>query len=114
MNPSLGKDGRPVLDEATFQKLLEAAYVVQEHSHGDNPSSPAEAKSEAAATGSDSTTTLAEIVETQHQIESGGRPYSQDYRCAGRCDRYSRSGKARLPRGQRNPGEPGGHGAKSG
>jgi len=70
MNPSLGKDGRPVLDEATFQKLLEAAYVVQEHSHGDNPSSPAEAKSEAAATGSDSTTTLAEIVETQHQIHA--------------------------------------------
>jgi len=70
MNPSLSKDGGPVLDEATFQKLLAAAYVLQEHHDQLGEESPAGAKSQAVPTDSDSTTTLAEIVETQHQIHT--------------------------------------------
>jgi len=63
------KDGAPILDEATFQKLLAAAYVVQEHQdrHDGEPSSDTKSQP---GTDSDSTTTLAEIVETQHQIHS--------------------------------------------
>jgi len=70
MKPSLGKEGKPVLDETTFQKLLEAAYVVQEHTDQVPAGTTAEANSNP-ATDSDSTTTLAEIVETQHQIHTG-------------------------------------------
>jgi GAF domain-containing protein len=67
MSSSLNKDGGPVLDEATFQKLLAAAYVVQTHQdrHDGEPSSDTKSQPD-----SDSTTTLAEIVETQHQIHS--------------------------------------------
>jgi len=69
MSSSPNKDGGPVLDEATFQKLLAAAYVVQEHQdrHDGEPSSDTKSHT---GTDSDSTTTLAEIVETQHQIHS--------------------------------------------
>ena len=69
MSSSPDKEGAPVLDEATFQKLLAAAYVVQEHQtrHDGEPSS--ETRSQP-GTDSDSTSTLAEIVETQHQIHS--------------------------------------------
>ena len=64
-NPS--HDGTPRLDEAMFQKLLAAAYVIQEHRNqtdlqlreqSDNPG----------AVDAEYATTLAEIVETQHQI----------------------------------------------
>ena len=59
-------DGKPVLDEATFQKLLAAAYVLQEHRERTQaaqpvPRAPEEPNSEYAHT-------LAEIVEIQHQI----------------------------------------------
>ena len=69
MKPSVSKDGKPVLDETTFQKLLEAAYVVQEHTDPTSSASSSEAQQKP-LTDSDSTTTLAEIVETQHQIHA--------------------------------------------
>jgi hypothetical protein len=71
MKPSPSKDGKPVLDEATFQKLLEAAYVVQEHTDPNRPSALIEARPEASPVVSDSATALAEIVDTQHQIHTG-------------------------------------------
>ena len=67
MSSSPDKEGGPVLDEATFQKLLAAAYVVQKHQDRLDAESPTAPGSQA-GTDSDSTTTLAEIVETQHQI----------------------------------------------
>jgi GAF domain-containing protein len=70
MKPSLTRDGKPVLDEATFQKLLEAAYVVQEHTDRVVPGLAPQPEPERALSVSDSTTTLAEIVETQHQIHT--------------------------------------------
>lgn len=64
-----GKKGTPVLDEATFQKLLAAAYVLQEHhdhSQAELPNSP-----QAENPDSDSDTSiLAQIVEIQHEIQS--------------------------------------------
>lgn len=70
MHSSIGNGG-PVLDEATFQKLLAAAYVLQEHNDRLRPPDPAEAHTQAGALDSDSTTTLSAIVETQHQIQTG-------------------------------------------
>jgi hypothetical protein len=69
MSSSPDKEGAPVLDEVTFQKLLAAAYVVQKHQdrHDGEPSS---APGSQPGTDSDSANTLAEIVETQHQIHS--------------------------------------------
>lgn len=82
---------KPVLDEQTFGKLLEAAYVIQEHnremrqmeesleSHSEQlrqqeASSQAALKSklrpeEESSPNTDYTLTLAEIVEAQHQIQ---------------------------------------------
>ncbi len=71
MKPSLSKEGKPVLDETTFQKLLEAAYVVQEHTDRVPSGTAPDANSQNEPPDSDSTTTLAEIVETQHQIHTG-------------------------------------------
>jgi|SRR5215470_10847428 len=71
MKPSLTKDGKPVLDESTFQKLLEAAYVVQEHANELPSETQSDSKPEDVVSESDSATTLAEIVETQHQIHTG-------------------------------------------
>ena len=71
MKPSLSKDGKPVLDEATLQKLLEAAYVVQEHTNRASEGTPPDVQAQSTTADSDSTTTLAEIVETQHQIHTG-------------------------------------------
>jgi GAF domain-containing protein len=68
MTASSNKSGGPVLDEATFQKLLAAAYVLQEHHDQSKPASPVESK-----TGPDSdsdTSILAQIVETQHEIQA--------------------------------------------
>jgi hypothetical protein len=69
MNTSFSKSGGPVLDEATFQKLLAAAYVLQEHHDRTGQTSPVETKAENPDTDSD-TSILAQIVETQHEIQS--------------------------------------------
>jgi GAF domain-containing protein len=82
---------KPVFDELTFAKLLEAAYVLQEHNRelqamgrrAGSPDSPArqeqpvggtvtdkhEVSDAALAAKHDYTLTLAQIVETQHQIQ---------------------------------------------
>jgi putative methionine-R-sulfoxide reductase with GAF domain len=83
---------KPVLDEQTFEKLLEAAYVIQEHNRGlqemeaslelhceqlrqqDEAAQAAlpgstQAPEERPRANSDYTLTLAEIVEAQHQIQ---------------------------------------------
>ena len=69
MTAAFSKSGGPVLDEATFQKLLAAAYVLQEHHDQTKPATPAEPKAENSDTDSD-TSILAQIVETQHEIQS--------------------------------------------
>src|SRR4029077_7260512 len=68
MTSSSSKSG-PVLDEATFQKLLAAAYVLQEHHDSTRPTPSAEGKSDNHDTASD-TSILAQIVETQHEIQA--------------------------------------------
>lgn len=81
---------KPVVDEQTLAKLLEAAYVLQEHNRkrqetelelelkreleAEAHSAPAEGASqnqepEPAVSNADYTSTLAKIVETQHQIQ---------------------------------------------
>jgi GAF domain-containing protein len=69
MSASFSKSGGPVLDEATFQKLLAAAYVLQEHHDQTQPATAPEVKSENQDTDSD-TSILAQIVETQHEIQA--------------------------------------------
>ncbi|MGC2198279.1 MAG: GAF domain-containing protein [Terriglobales bacterium] len=69
MNTSFSKSGGPVLDEATFQKLLAAAYVLQEHHDRTQTTAPPETKTENPDADSD-TSILAQIVETQHEIQS--------------------------------------------
>jgi GAF domain-containing protein len=84
---------KPVLDERTFDKLLEAAYVLQEHNrkirdveaavepHGDRLGEQASAKQsplpgskpeskESSRSAGDYTLTLAEVVEAQRQIQA--------------------------------------------
>jgi GAF domain-containing protein len=68
MSKSSSKSGGPVLDEATFQKLLAAAYVLQEH-HDSSKPAPAPEKTDGHDTDSD-TSILAQIVETQHEIQA--------------------------------------------
>ena len=86
------QEKKPLLDEQTFEKLLEAAYVLQEHNRRmreadaapesmserlkeQGPASPPpieRSKAESRATSRESgdyTLTLAEIVEAQHQIQ---------------------------------------------
>jgi GAF domain-containing protein/ribosomal protein L37E len=73
---------KPVFDEHTLAKVLEAAFVVQEHNRALQAlpteqaqpiSAPADEAPEASPTGAaakdDYTFTLAQIVETQHQIQ---------------------------------------------
>jgi GAF domain-containing protein len=69
MTGSFSKSGGPVLDEATFQKLLAAAYVLQEHHDSAQPGPLTENKSDTRDTDSD-TSILAQIVETQHEIQA--------------------------------------------
>jgi GAF domain-containing protein len=69
MNTSFSKSGGPVLDEATFQKLLAAAYVLQEHHDRTRPTAPVQTKAENPDTDSD-TSILAQIVEIQHEMQS--------------------------------------------
>jgi len=69
MSALSSKSGGPILDEATFQKLLAAAYVLQEH-HNRTQQTPANgAQAENPDTDSD-TSILAQIVEIQHEIQS--------------------------------------------
>jgi putative methionine-R-sulfoxide reductase with GAF domain len=85
------QNNKPVLDEQTFEKLLEAAYVIQEHNRKMReleaslesqserlreqepaPPVPLQRKLESedpSRSNSDYTLTLAEIVEAQHQIQ---------------------------------------------
>src|ERR1700675_4658806 len=69
MSASFGRSGGPVLDEATFQKLLAAAYVLQEHHDRTQQTPPLQSKPENHDTDSD-TSILAQIVETQHEIQA--------------------------------------------
>src|SRR5262245_18372388 len=66
MNSNTNRDDKPRLDETTFQKLLAAAYVIQQHQ---GQSQSAEQRQGTIAADADYATTLAEIVETQHQIQ---------------------------------------------
>lgn len=60
---TLSTPEKPVLDEATFQQLLAAAYVLQE----ENPEPP---KAPVSETASSSSETLSEIAETQELLRS--------------------------------------------
>jgi hypothetical protein len=71
MSPTIPDSEGPVLDEATFQKLLAAAYMLQEHNDRLRTGNPSEeAKDEPPPVDSDSTAALAQIVDAQHQIHS--------------------------------------------
>ena len=65
----MSKKVGPILDEATFQRLLAAAYVVQEHS--DRQRTAASQEHESGIADTDTSRALAAIVETQHQIQRG-------------------------------------------
>lgn len=69
MTTSYSKSGGPILDEATFQKLLAAAYVLQEHHDRARETAPVETRNENPDADSD-TSILAQIVETQHEIQT--------------------------------------------
>jgi hypothetical protein len=64
-----GKKGTPVLDEATFQKLLAAAYVLQEHQERSAAEPAAPVAPDNPDRDSD-TSILAQIVEIQHEIQA--------------------------------------------
>src|SRR5215470_16324704 len=68
MTTPFRKSGVPVLDEATFQKLLAAAYVLQEH-HNLTQQDAEKKQTENPDADSD-TSILAQIVEIQHEIQS--------------------------------------------
>jgi hypothetical protein len=70
MSPPTSDSGGPVLDEATFQKLLSAAYTLQEHNERVRTGSSPNEKSAAPPVDSDSTAALAQIVDAQHQIHA--------------------------------------------
>jgi len=72
MSPTIPDGAGPVLDEATFQKLLAAAYMLQEHNDRLRTGTPSseEKDEEPPAVDSDSTAALAQIVDAQHQIHS--------------------------------------------
>src|SRR5215469_1036579 len=70
MSPPTTDSGGPVLDEATFQKLLAAAYTLQEHNERVRTASSPSEKSAAPPVDSDSTAALAQIVDAQHQIHA--------------------------------------------
>jgi putative methionine-R-sulfoxide reductase with GAF domain len=61
------RDGMPVLDEESFQRLLAAAYVLQQHQ--ERARAAEEATRASKEPDSDYAKTLAEIVEIQHQIQ---------------------------------------------
>jgi putative methionine-R-sulfoxide reductase with GAF domain len=66
-------EGKPILDEPAFQRLLAAAYVVQENRQRQriplgSDSEETFNENELSSAASDYARTLAEIIETQHQI----------------------------------------------
>src|ERR1700746_1629774 len=69
MTTSSRKTGGPGLAEATFQTLLAAGYVLQEHHDRTRETTPLETKSENPDADSD-TSILSQIVETQHEIQT--------------------------------------------
>ena len=66
MKLPITRDGKPLLDEASFQKLLAAAYVLQQHQ--ERTRAAEEATRATQTPDPDYAHTLAEIVEIQHQI----------------------------------------------
>src|SRR5215469_3205824 len=70
MSPPTTDSSGPVLDEATFQKLLAAAYTLQEHNERVRTGTSAADKKETPTVDSDSTAALAQIVDAQHQIHA--------------------------------------------
>ena len=59
---STGARPKPALDESSFQQLLAAAYVVQQHNDGARAKDPAQATSGV----------LSEIAEIQSLVRAGG------------------------------------------
>lgn len=70
MSPPTTDSSGPVLDEATFQKLLAAAYTLQEHNERVRTGTSADDQKETPTVDSDSTAALAQIVDAQHQIHA--------------------------------------------
>jgi putative methionine-R-sulfoxide reductase with GAF domain len=71
MTPPTTDSTGPVLDEATFQKLLAAAYTLQEHNERVRTGSASTGdKKDAPLVDSDTTAALAQIVDAQHQIHA--------------------------------------------
>lgn len=70
MSPSISDGGGPVLDEATFQKLLAAAFVLQEHNDRLNDPSVQEHREAPPVDSDSSVAALAQIVDAQHQIHA--------------------------------------------
>jgi GAF domain len=70
MSQSTTDSSGPVLDEATFQKLLAAAYTLQEHNERVRTGTSTADQKETPAVDSDSTAALAQIVDAQHQIHA--------------------------------------------
>jgi len=68
MDSSNGRNNKPRLDESSFQKLLAAAYVIQQHQR-QQLQPQMERSAGTTSADADYATTLAEIVETQHQIQ---------------------------------------------
>jgi len=68
MDSSNSRDDKPRLDETSFQKLLAAAYVIQQHQR-QQLQPVVERSAGQSSADADYATTLAEIVETQHQIQ---------------------------------------------
>src|SRR5689334_4728799 len=68
MDSSNGRNNKPRLDESSFQKLLAAAYVIQQHQR-QQLQPQIERSAGTTSADADYATTLAEIVETQHQIQ---------------------------------------------
>lgn len=68
MDSNNGRNNKPRLDETSFQKLLAAAYVIQQHQR-QQLQPQIERSAGTTSADADYATTLAEIVETQHQIQ---------------------------------------------
>src|SRR5262249_37365701 len=60
------RSGNPILDEPTFQKLLAAAYIVQQHNEQTRAADQAEHTEEIAR--SEHAGVLTQVVEIQHKI----------------------------------------------
>src|ERR1700741_879873 len=78
MSPPTSDSSGPVLDEATFQKLLAAAYTLQEHNERVRTGTAAGDKKETPTVDSDTTAALAQIVDAQHQIHASNLDLAGD------------------------------------